>query len=367
MKCVFKELNRYLATFLAGLLVFTPTASLGADDDVVLILGETVSGDTMVSFQSPGAGSGVLTQNTACALGQQFLLSNLSIGATALEGAVRQMVGDDAVDEFAAGFYANGIPLGDCGDDAFSGDFLLIYSSCAMIMGNGTQWMRWTVPPLSPEASMVALDAANNQAVEVPLETRLEQLNLSVGTGTLAGYQVSDANGTKPVLLNAPNPREFSATRYDYSFNGEIDPFAGQSAAANLPPNMLSMIPKVALQAIGHAWVVPNAPGADVVATFYGNFRDNVVPAAGMGSMMTGMVQYMSDIATRGMPVETTHSVSVGAGTLPNNFGMSGESTSTIKAILVLPGEAPLECPRTVVPEGVSVTNIGDMMQGLGG
>lgn len=351
------KVRDHLRLVLVSAFLAVPMTVYGALDDVVWLSGTTKSGDTMVSSYW-GPGQQVMTQNEACEVGLEFLGSIISLA----EPAVQQIVGP-----------TDGIPIGDCGDKEFSGDFWLIFSSCSMVMSTGTQWMRWTVPPHSAEASMIALDMSSGEAYEVPLETTLEQLgDHSAGTGKLTGYNVTGPGGNRTVSLKVPQPTEFEATLYNYEYRGEINPFEGLSGTMpQFPAEALMFMPKISVHAEGHAYVVPDAPGADVIAAFYANFRDHVKPPAGMGSLMAGMVQYMSDIATRGIPVETTHKSSVGGGSMVSGFGQSSESTTKITAISVLPGLAPGQCALTVIPDGFEVINVNDMiaesMKGMDG
>ena len=343
-----------------------PIAVQGAQNDVVLLWGTQTNSDTMLGFQGMDGGTVNLTQQTACQMAQDFVFRNLPIGAIGFPDYVREMLGDDAQSAVRDAL----IDLDECANNSgSSGNIWLIMTSCSMIMGSGTQWMRWTVPPFSEEASMIALDSSTGQAVFVPLETSLEELNESVGTGELMDYSMTGPGERQDFNLRVSNGgaavrRDFTASRYEYSYSGQIDPFKGVQAEGMPASAMMAFMPKISIRSTGHSWIAPDAPGADVISTFYSNFRDHVAPAAGMGSMMTGMVSNMADIATKGIPIKTYHKTSTGAGSAGtmSGFGMSGESESTIKSIMVLPGASSGQCARTVIPDGVEVINVNQIM-----
>ena len=201
---------------------------------------------------------------------------------------------------------------------------------------------------------MIALDTATGKGFVVPLETRMGQLDVLNKTGEAIAYEFSGPVSQKPLTLGIPEQREFTADKYEFSYSGEIEVVPGGMSSP--------FMPKVSVRGNGHSWVVPDAPGADVIATFYSNFRDYVAPAAGMGSLMTAMVRQMADIATKGIPVETEQTSNVGGGGMAAAFGGSSTSTSTIKSLMLLPGQASGQCARTVIPEGIEITDISQMM-----
>jgi hypothetical protein len=360
-------LGRYFTFAVLGLAISAPVSVQGDQDDVVLMWGEQTSGTTTTGIRGFGLDGATISVQGACQMAQMFLFSNLPMETAMYAAMVAELAGADGMEAGQATASALA-DLRECAfepDQGYSGDMWLIVTSCSMIMGAGTQWMRWTVPPFSEEASMVALDAATGQAVTVPLETRMKQLQEYEGvavnkTGKLTGYNVDGPGAQKSVVLSVPELREFTADRYDFNYSGNIEVIPGATAS--------DFMPTVSVNSTGHAWIVPDAPGADVIATFFANFRDHVAPAAGMGSLMAGMMRQMAALTTIGIPVETTQKTQVGAGTMMSSFGAdSGESTSEIKRIMVSPNAASGRCARTVLPENVEVVDINAMMAGAGG
>lgn len=266
-------------------------------------------------------------------------------------------------------------------DAASTSDIWLIYTSCSMIMGSGTQWMRWRVPPAAGEAEMVVLDAANNQAVYVPLESRLrelgnlkeagERLELSdeevaklgganVDTGKRLTDTVTGPGAAKTFTVQvSPRSEGFesmsvTAHRYDFDYTGEV---AGDMSRA-----MGEFAPRIVSD--GHAYISSDLPGADVFSAFYANFQNFVEPAAATsGTLLAAMIKQMGELASYGVPLHTeqTSRVSVPTpGLAAGFFRKEQKSESTLKAIMVVPSKS--SCGPTVIPDGVEVVSLSDMM-----
>jgi hypothetical protein len=84
------------------------------------------------------------------------------------------------------------------------------------------------------------------------------------------------------------------------------------------------------------------------------------------------MIKQMAGLTSHGIPVETTQTITMEATAISGMMGVPGagqkaESTSTIDRIMVLPGRAAQTCGATVIPEGVQMQNLNDMMAGTMG
>lgn len=350
-----------LVTLSAG-----PTAVHAAPDDVVLLWGNTTEGPEMVSVF--GQAPGVLVHESAaaaqvCRQAQSFLYMNLAGPVSAALGAL----GSLGVEQPGLGDF----PIPSCGDpDGTSGDAWFIFTGCSMIMGTGTHWMRWTVPPLTSEPEMVAIDLGTGEGVRARLESALEDVKeAEVPTGHLTNYTFDGPAGTRPDTLKISEggaafvDREFTSHYYDFSYEAKIGMFGGADSALMESGFMADL---GTIKSKGHAWIVPDAPGADVIRLFYDNFRKYVSPPAGANSLIGGALRQMAGIASRGIPIETeqTSSMGMGAMSMLAQGSMKSESTSTssIHRIMVLHGAASGACGPTVIPDGVEMTDLDEAM-----
>jgi len=356
--------------------VGAPVTVNGALNDTVLLWGDSTDGPEMVNFQSFGGGGGSLSaaglQRSACfhaMFAESLIRDNLEsmLSGGQMDSLLAEVGLDSAGADLAESLEEPVVR--DCMDEpvAGGGDMYLIFTSCSMIMGNGTGWMRWMVPPLAPEAEMVVIDTGTGEGAYVPLETRLERVNEpGVPLGELEGSNVSGPGGTKPVTLTvSPNgrgyvEREYSARQYTFNYSGDLmPPFMGAELGA--------MIQLGRLESDGDAWIVADAPGADVISAFYQNFKSHVAPAAGMSTLLGGAISQMSDIASNGIPVEPTQTTTMSGGILSMmgalGGGSSQKSTSTVSKIMILPGDAPVTCAPAVIPAGIQMTDLGAEME----
>lgn len=343
-----------------------PTAVHAAPDDVVLLWGSTTEGPEMVNVYGQAPGVMVYDEGTAaevCRRAQSFLYMNLAGPVSAALGAL----GSLGVEQPGYG----DIPVPSCGDpDGTSGDAWFIFTGCAMIMGTGTHWMRWTVPPMTSEPEMVAIDLGTREGVRARLESALEGVkDAGVSTGDLTNYTFEGPAGTRSDTLQISEggapfvDREFTSRYYDFSYEAKMGMFGGADAAFMEGGFMADL---GTIKSKGHAWIVPDAPGADVISLFYDNFKKYVSPPAGANSLIGGALRQMAGIASRGIPIETqqTSSMSMGAMSMMAQGSMKSESTSTsnIRRIMVLKGAASGACGPTVIPEGVEMTDLDEAM-----
>lgn len=340
-----------------------PTAAHAAPDDVVLLWGNTTEGPEMVSVFAQGPGVMVHESGTAaqiCRQAQSFLYLNLAGPVSAALGALGSL-----------GVQQPGLSdIPSCGDpDGTSGDAWFIFTGCSMIMGTATHWMRWTVPPMTSEPEMVAIDLGTREGVHVRLESALEAVkDAEVPTGDLTNYTLQGPAGTRRDTLKVSEggafvDREFTSRYYDFSYEAKIGMFGGADAAFMQGGFMADL---GTIKSKGNAWIVADAPGADVISLFYDNFRNYVSPPAGANSLIGGALRQMAGIASHGIPIETeqTSSMSMGAMSMMAQGSMKSESTSTssIRKIMVLRGKASGACGPTVIPEGIEMTDLDEAM-----
>ena len=366
--------QRALLRALVFAAVSLPIAAQAANDDVVLLWGTSTDVESMISQDQYGQPQSVdtaqLMPSNICGRLIHFISQNsppsFDLGTILFNDeedssdSPNTSLGDIAM-ECQFGQYDP-----DPATSSEQSDIWLIYTSCSMTMGDGANIMRWTVPPLAAEAEMTILDLAENTAFTVQLETDLRDVNAATGgaaTGNLRDYDINGPNGSQQVTLQVDGrEREFQAKSYEYKYTGDV----GAGVAG------LAAIQAGRIDSEGQAWIVPDAPGADVVSLFYQNFADHVRPAAGMGSMIDGMIKQMAGLTRLGMPVRTNQTVKM----IGNSFQaigaetgtrMESESESTIDRIAIVPGRGSQTCGATVIPEGMAVTSFNDLMAGAMG
>lgn len=347
--------RRWIVASLLVPFVGAPVTVYGALDDVVLLWGknsETKAYDSKASV--PGTMVVIPSAEKACELAEEFLESNLDF---MLENVPVDVLND-------LGIEGPGLP------EALEGpkckkkgkadpDFFLIFASCSMIMGSGDYYMRWTVPPFASEPHMLVLDTSAGEGKNIRLKTALEAAHeTGVPLGNLRNAESYPTKETKTVTLEvSPEARgfvaqEYSAQQYKFSYKGEL-----MLPGTDMGPLLGDL---GSIKSNGDAWIVPDAPGADVVGAFYRNFDEHVVPSAGADTLLGGMMRQMAGLASHGIPVRTTQKTDVTGAWQAYRAGQT--STSTIERIMVLPGRAPEKCGPTIVPEGIVVTDLGAEM-----
>jgi len=109
-----------------------------------------------------------------------------------------------------------------------------------------------------------------------------------------------------------------TARRYDFSFNGSIDPLV--MAGQQLPPELAGML-RIDLSVAGSSWVVPGMQGEQEFAGFMEKMAENemiigqsaagqqdAVGKAGLISaeLSSGLKDVMTQLSKHGLPVQTT-------------------------------------------------------------
>jgi hypothetical protein len=336
-----------------------PIVANGAMDDVVLLWGDMDQGREMIGRTNTPGAFDTIPVETACRIATNFVYQNLAGMPT---GALSSAMGAIGL-QMPSG---PGVPVPDCENSGYNEEAWFIFTTCSMIMGSGDSWMRWTVPPLAPEAQMTFVDPSTNQGYTYNLETSLEAIseNTPMALGNLRDIDISGPGASTPVTLDvsldagAFTTRQYTARNYTFGYVGEISAIGGASVG------MLGQLGRI--ETSGDADIVADAPGADVIGQFYRNFRDNLVPPAGAASMFGGMMRQMAGLASQGIPVSVTQTNSGGVGLSSMmggaNVGVESESTSTIDRIMILPGAAGMNCGPTVFPEGMQVVDLGVQM-----
>jgi hypothetical protein len=149
--------------------------------------------------------------------------------------------------------------------------------------------------------------------------------------GRVPAEQAVDARAasTTPVsVIKRDETREIlgrKAQRYDFSFNGSIDPMV--LTGQQLPPNMSGLL-KVKLAVTGSSWVVPGMEGAQELAVFMEKMAENRMTIGldnaslqntGGGAALispeltSGLEEVMTQISTHGLPLQTTTNSNVSA------------------------------------------------------
>ena len=335
--------------------VSLPLVARGALDDVVLLWGSANEGPEQAELGVFGAGR----YEEVC---QRV---NGVIGLT-LWAVVDMLPADISL--------PTGLPTGnvllDCSDPRPSGAAYFIFSTCSMTMGQGPYWMRWTVPPLASEASMAFVDPETGLGYEYPLETAFDELTQeidgqeAVPLGDMVRFQQPSGAGTGTVTLDvftdgvdrAFTPREYTTRTYEFSYEGSLS-LSGAGVALPLRFGRI--------ESEGVAEIAADAPGADVIAQFYANFANNVLPHTGASSLYGGMMAQMAAIAERGIAVRTSQTNSGGLASMfgGGTIGAESSSTSTIERIMILPGAAEQTCGSTVFPEDMEVVDLSEQME----
>lgn len=352
--------------------LFVAPSSHAALNDIVIIKG-TSSDSPMAQALGPG-GSQEIDIERVCRV-TNTLLGQMGYAA-ASSGISNYLFGDDA----EMGDLAN-IPQLDCDRaNPTEGRYVLMFSTCSMHMTDGINTMRWTVPPDVPEAQMVIADAQSGEFItgalleghgsgdeESMLDPRLANVQ-TFAKGREISQTVNRKDGSKRYEIHLEigptgnyrrSTETFVGQEYSYDYEGDMG-LPGVQEAGMIFGKMISN---------GTAWLSPEVPGSDVVARFYENFKTHVVPATESGTLFTAMIEQMADVVEKGIPLETTQTVTTQMGGGPlGAFGLGSGHTSTskVRSITVWQGAAAEHqvCGHVEAPEGFTETSLEQMMSG---
>jgi hypothetical protein len=363
MKHTITGTRKGLAATFVGAAIAMPSTPHAALDDIVIITGEST--DSSMPW-AVSAGAGGVNFTDVCEATNALL--SQAAGAMVSSG----MIG------FVFDLFPASVPVGmgavqgyalDCSQAApTEGRYAIMYASCSMLMTDGVHMMRWVVPPDAPEAKMIIADAQTRQVIDggnVMLETSLgavvdhakgRAITQTVRPGSESkSYDVQLEIG--PTINHRYSTETYTGRAYWFQYVGKIE-MPGMEA---LPGWSFGD-----LESSGTAWISPEVPGSDVVAKFYENFKNYVIPATGQGTLYTAMIEQMADVVAYGMPLETTQTVSMGMRAGLSGAGESSTSTSKIKSITVWQGAASQHqvCGHMQTPEGFEEVSMQQMMEG---
>jgi|GEM_PF-6516885 len=228
--------------------------------------------------------------------------------------------------------------------------FNIIFTSCSMYMQQGQQEMMIVLPP-SVRGAHMALRSPGEKPVTADLNVMAAATDgMMPISATMDEARVSLAAGE-----NRGNHLGAATRKYDISFRG--------SGAEFIPG-----LPGAIVTSKGTAWLAPDAPGIDVVRSFYRNFAQEVKTPGVVNGFMSGLIEQMSAMTAKGMPMYLEQTVS-SKNSGPFRFGHSGTSAQAITGIGVLPRAALTEelanfCNASIVSPGEKTQDLNQMIAG---
>ncbi len=155
---------------------------------------------------------------------------------------------------------------------------------------------------------------------------------------------------------NQGNHLGVSTRLYETRFEGE----AGKMFS------FIPGMPTAMMTSTGTAWLAPEAPGLDVVRAFYRNFAAEVKTPGIVDGMLSGLVDQMSRITDKGMPMLLDQTVT-STTTWPMKIGRSGRSVQVITGIGVVPGSsAPSAiadiCSTSIIADGEEAEDLNALL-----
>lgn len=364
--------TRYLRTAISIAVLGSLSAaapSQAALEDIVILKG-TSSDTPMAQALGPG-GSHEIDIARVCRV-TNVLLAHMGFAA-ASSGISSYLYGSD--------LSMGDVPRLDCDSaNRNEGRYAIMFSTCSMHMTDGINTMRWTVPPDAPEAQMVIADAQSGEFIAGALlegsgsgdedptaDHRLANVQ-TFAKGREISQTVTRTGGSKPYEIQLEigptgnyrtSMETFVGQEYSYDYEGDM----------GMPGMQESGMMFGRMKSNGTAWLSPDAPGADVIARFYENFREHVIPATESGTLFTAMIEQMADVVENGIPLETEQTVTtqMGGGAFgAMGLGAGHTSTSKVEAITVWQGAAAEHqvCGHVEAPEGFTATSLEQMMSG---
>lgn len=339
-----------------GAAIAIPSTPQAALNDIVIIKGE--SSDTPIGLAQGFSSNGEIDIEKACRATNR-LIGEMAFGLAAT-----------GMSSYVFGFEPTlgDIPQADCSKaEKTEGRYTIMFASCSMLMTDGVHTIRWIVPPDAPEAQMIIADAQTGQIIKdgnVMLETSLSQISKDMkGRATSQTVKPASGSNTYDIQLEIgptgnyrTSTETYTGRAYSFEYTGKLD-IPGMEAAGMSFGSMESK---------GTAWISPDAPGSDVVAKFYENFKTHVVPATENGTLFTAMIEQMADVVAYGMPLETEQTVTTGIAAGLGRMGAGNMSTSKVKSITVWQGAASEHqvCGQIQTPEGFEEISMQQMMSG---
>ena len=247
--------------------------------------------------------------------------------------------------------------------------FTITYSSCRMTMetrvqgpngpGQSTNALVINMPEGADTAQMLAADLVKQEAVMMEMTSQLDQLSQTIGRGWSDQIQMTLVG--PPSTVNGYDTEKFSfkyTSGLGDSDLGEILTMnEGDVASGAIGPQQLGNL--VAVESAGEAWIAPDAPGIDIVRSFYENLTTRFSPDSGGTSFMGGMINNLVGLLQYGVPIkieQTTTSRVMG------RVSARGDSETTIANIRVrdLPSDW---CSRPLtLPSNYEVSDLNQQM-----
>ena len=235
--------------------------------------------------------------------------------------------------------------------------FTIIYSSCRMSMNTRNNAMVITMPPGGSSARMLAADHTTREVVFIDMVSHTDAAEQFIGKGWSDAISMTSLGQTQDIFGYEANHYEFE---YESGLGetdmGEMSQMDVEIGAVNTPQRLGNLV-KVRNE--GNVWLAPNAPGIDIVQSFYQNLTTRFQPGGGANQFMSGMVNNLVGMLANGIPIvieQTTSSFIMG------RKMVNGRSESHIANIRLrdLPTEF---CGTEVQPlEDYEVTDINQAM-----
>jgi hypothetical protein len=235
--------------------------------------------------------------------------------------------------------------------------FTITYSSCRMAMTTATNAMVINMPTGGTSAFMLAADHATREVVHIEMTSQVDAASQFVGQGWSDQINISSLGETAEIFGYDTEHFKFSyQSGLGETSQGELGEADIQAGQINDPTRLGNL---VAVQSEGTAWIAADAPGIDIVRSFYQNLTSRFQPDAGANSFFGGMISNLVGMLEKGIPIviEQTTSSSVMGRTM-----ISGKSESHVSNIRLrdLP---PGYCERELqAPDGYQVTNMNEQM-----
>jgi hypothetical protein len=218
--------------------------------------------------------------------------------------------------------------------------FAITYAYCRMAMVTPANAMDIHLPPGEGTGTMAMADHAKQEVILMTLKPNLQAVSAQLGSGW---SDLIDMNAT-----GATGQHIGYATReFEFEYEGGL----GGGDGAN-PLQMLGSM--VSVSNTGKTWASCDAPGIDIVRSFYGNLtREMQVDQSG-ASFFSGLIKNLVGMLREGMPLETEQTV---ASKIMGKTKISGKSKSVVTGIKLVDFR-PEWCSESLMPPEYAVTDI---------
>jgi hypothetical protein len=234
--------------------------------------------------------------------------------------------------------------------------FVISYTSCRMSMLTPTSTMVINITGGGQQAHLFAVDHAKNEAVAVNLSVEVNAATDYVGSGWAQSINM-EPQGMREEHLG------YEVEFYKYTVNsglgdsgpGGIDDIRDMTSAKSFG-SMVSVTTK------GSVWAARNAPGDDVVRSFYENLTTSIQLSE--TSMFAGLIKNMAGTLQYGMPLITETEMT---SKIMGREMAVGKMRSYVTGIRVRELTWS-ECAELAVPEDYQLTDLNEeMSEAMGG